>query len=121
MLEAGPGGSIVNNASIAGLVGLSGKAAYTASKHGVVGLTRSAAAEYVGQGLRINAICPGFVETPLVAPVFERAGPKILAGVPVRRLGTPDEIADAVVWLLSDRSTFVAGAAIAADGGYTAT
>jgi len=121
MLEAGPGGSIVNNASIAGLVGLPGQAAYTASKHGVVGLTRSAAAEYVGQGLRINAICPGFVETPLVAPVFERAGPKILAGVPVRRLGTPDEIADAVVWLLSDRSTFVAGAAIAADGGYTAT
>ena len=121
MLAAGgSGGSIVNNASIAGIVGLRGNAAYAASKHGVVGLTRSAAADYAGQGLRINAICPGFVDTPLTAPAFEQAGPKILAAVPQRRLGTPGEIAEAVVWLLSDRSSFVTGAAMAADGGYTA-
>lgn len=122
MLAAGNGGvaAIVNNASIAGLVGLRGQAAYAASKHGVVGLTRSAAADYAGQGLRINAICPGFVDTPLTAQAFDQAGPKILAAVPVRRMGTPDEIAEAVVWLLSDRSSFVTGAAIAADGGYTA-
>lgn len=119
MLAAG-GGSIVNNASIAGLVGLPGQAAYTASKHGVVGLTKSAAADYAGQGLRINAICPGFVETPLTADAFQRVGPKILAAVPARRFGSPQEIAEAVVWLLSDRSSFVTGAAMAADGGYTA-
>lgn len=119
MLAAG-GGSIVNNASIAGLVGLPGQAAYTASKHGVVGLTKSAAADYAGQGLRINAICPGFVETPLTADTFQRVGPKILAAVPARRFGSPQEIAEAVVWLLSDRSSFVTGAAMAADGGYTA-
>jgi len=117
---AGGGGSIVNNASIAGLVGLRGNAAYAASKHGVVGLTRTAAADYADQGLRINAICPGFVDTPLTAPAFEQAGAKVLAAVPQRRLGTPDEIAEAVVWLLSERSSFVTGAAIAADGGYTA-
>lgn len=120
MLAAGGGGSIVNNASIAGLVGLRGDAAYTATKHGVVGLTRSAAADYAGQGLRINAICPGFVDTPLTAAAFEQLGSKILAAVPARRLGTPEEIAEAVVWLLSDRSSFVTGAAMAADGGYTA-
>lgn len=119
MLAAG-GGSIVNNASIAGLVGLPGQAAYTASKHGVVGLTKSAAADYAGQGLRINAICPGFVETPLTADAFQRVGPKILAAVPARRFGSPQEIAEAAVWLLSDRSSFVTGAAMAADGGYTA-
>ena len=122
MLAAGRsgGGSIVNNASIAGIVGLRGHAAYAASKHGVVGLTRSAAGDYAGQGLRFNAICPGFVDTPLTAQAFDRAGPKILAGVPLRRLGTSQEIAEAVVWLLSDRSSFVTGATIAADGGYTA-
>lgn len=113
------GGSIVNNASIAGLVGLKGQAAYSASKHGVVGLTRTAAAEYARDGVRVNAICPGFVTTPLTAPVFARM-PAIADGVPARRLGTPEEIAEVAVWLLSDRSAFVTGAVIAADGGYTA-
>lgn len=87
---------------------------------GWVGLTRSAAGDYAAQGVRINAICPGFVDTPLTASAFEQSGAKILAAVPARRLGTPEEIAEVVVWLLSDRSSFVTGAAIAADGGYTA-
>lgn len=119
MLVSGGGGSIVNNASIAGLVGLRGHAAYAASKHGVVGLTKSAAADYARSAIRLNAICPGFVSTPMTAPVFAKAGKKGLEGVPLRRLGTPEEIAQAVVWLLSDRASFVTGLAMAADGGYT--
>ena len=116
---AGAAGSIVNNASVAGLVGLRGQAAYTVSKHGVIGLTRTAAAEYACDGIRINAVCPGFVRTPLTAPVFDAGRAKMLDAVPQRRLGTPEEIADVVVWLLSGRSSYVTGAAIAADGGYT--
>jgi len=120
MCEQGGGGSIVNNASVAGLVGLQGHSAYAASKHGVIGLTRSAAADYARDGIRVNAICPGFVATPLTKPVFDKVGAKGFAGVPLRRLGTPSEIAEAVVWLLSERSSFVTGAAMTADGGYTA-
>jgi len=119
MLAQGGGASIVNNASIAGLVGLKGHAAYTASKHGVVGLTRSAAADYARSGIRVNAVCPGFVATPMTQPVFNEAGEKGFEGVPLRRLGTPEEIAEAVVWLLSDRASFITGSAMAADGGYT--
>ncbi len=119
MLAQGGGASIVNNASIAGLVGLKGHAAYAASKHGVVGLTRSAAADYARSGIRVNAVCPGFVATPMTQPVFDEAGDKGLEGVPLRRLGTPEEIAEAVVWLLSDRASFITGSAMAADGGYT--
>jgi NAD(P)-dependent dehydrogenase (short-subunit alcohol dehydrogenase family) len=119
MLTRGAGASIVNNASIAGLVGLKGHAAYAASKHGVVGLTRSAAADYARSGIRINAICPGFVQTPMTQPVFNETGDKGLEGVPLQRLGTPEEIAEAVVWLLSDRASFITGLAMAADGGYT--
>jgi NAD(P)-dependent dehydrogenase (short-subunit alcohol dehydrogenase family) len=120
MRAAGHGGSIVNTASIAGLVGLPGYAAYAASKHGVVGLTRTAAAEYAKDGIRINAICPGFVETPMTSDAFARNGDKLLATVPQRRLGSPAEIAEAVVWLHSDQASFMTGACIAADGGYTA-
>jgi NAD(P)-dependent dehydrogenase (short-subunit alcohol dehydrogenase family) len=112
-------GSIVNSASVAGLVGLKGHAAYAATKHGVVGLTRSAAADYASSGIRINAVCPGFVATPLTKPLFERSPGKGLEGVPLKRLGTPEELAEIVVWLMSDRASFVTGAAMAADGGYT--
>jgi NAD(P)-dependent dehydrogenase (short-subunit alcohol dehydrogenase family) len=118
MLEQG-GGSIVNMASAAGLVGLP-NAAYTASKHGVVGLTKSAAITYSRQGVRVNAVCPGYVPTPAVTPIFE-ARPemeeKLVAQHPIGRLGTEDEIAAVVVWLCSDAASFVCGHALAADGG----
>lgn len=120
MLTSGTSGAIVNNASVGGLVGLRGHAVYAASKHGVVGLTRSAAADYARSQIRINAICPGVIATPLNAVLLEQVGDKAVQNIPVRRFGQPEEIAQAVVWLLSDRASFVTGAAMAADGGYTA-
>lgn len=120
MLARGRGGSIVNNASVGGLVGLRGHAAYAASKHAVVGLSRSAAADYARSGIRINAICPGVIATPLNRDLLSSVGEKAVAGIPARRFGQPQEIAETVIWLLSDRASFVLGAAIAADGGYTA-
>lgn len=122
MLERG-GGSIVNCASVAGLVGFPTIPAYVASKHGIVGLTRTAALEYAEQGLRVNAVCPGVIDTEMVErftghdPDAEAA---LLASEPVGRIGHPEEIADAVVWLSSDRSSFVTGQAIAVDGGFVA-
>ena len=122
MLERG-GGSIVNMSSVAGLVGFATIPAYTASKHGVAGLTKTAALEYAGQGIRVNAVCPGVIDTEMVErftggqPEAEAA---MVATEPVGRLGHPEEIADAVVWLCSDRSSFVTGQAIAVDGGFTA-
>lgn len=124
MLERG-GGAIVNNASILGLVGFANAPAYAASKHGMLGLTKSAALEYATRGIRVNAVCPGFIETPMVmergvaagkdAAMYER-----LAKLhPMNRLGKADEIADAVIWLCSRESTFVTGQAITVDGGYT--
>ena len=120
MLAQGGGGAIVNNASMGGLVGLRGHAAYSASKHAVVGLSRSAAADYVRNGIRINAVCPGVIATPLNQELLSGVGERAVAGVPMGRFGQPQEIAETVVWLLSDRASFVVGAAIAADGGYTA-
>lgn len=115
-------GSIVNNASISGLVGLGGQAAYTASKHGVVGLTKAAAVEAAEHGVRVNAICPGAVRTPILKHL-EAAGitEQVLASMsPQARIAEPEEIAGSVTWLLSNQSTFVTGAAIAVDGGWTA-
>lgn len=119
-MAAGGGGSIVNTASIAGRIALPKAGAYVAAKHGVIGLTRSAALDHAGQGVRVNAICPGYVETPLASRSIERRREAILSRVPLRRIGTVEEIADAVVWLLSDRAGFVTGEALAADGGHTA-
>lgn len=122
MLERG-GGSIVNCSSVAGLVGFATIPAYTASKHGVAGLTKTAALEYAEQGIRVNAVCPGVIDTEMVErftggqPEAEAA---MIATEPVGRLGHPEEIADAVVWLCSDRSSFVTGQAIAVDGGFVA-
>jgi len=115
-------GTIVNNSSIGGLIGLPGRAIYHATKHGVIGLTRSAALEYADKGIRINAICPGTIETPMVMDMLKTqpdAMKEILKMQPIGRLGTAKEIADAVLWLSSEGSTFVIGHALAIDGGFT--
>jgi NAD(P)-dependent dehydrogenase (short-subunit alcohol dehydrogenase family) len=116
-------GAIVNNSSLGGLVGVPGRAAYHAAKHGIIGMTKSAALEYAAQGIRINAICPGIVETPMVADMLkgETAVMKeMMKDVPIGRLGTAQEIADAVLWLCSPGASFVVGIALPIDGGYTA-
>jgi len=116
-------GAIVNCSSLGGLVGLPGRAAYHASKHGVIGLTRSAALEYAPRGIRINAVCPGTFDTPMVSGMLATqadAIKEILRDQPIGRLGRAEEIADAVLWLCSSGSTFVIGHALAVDGGFTA-
>jgi NAD(P)-dependent dehydrogenase (short-subunit alcohol dehydrogenase family) len=121
MLTQG-GGSIVNTASIAGLVGGFGSA-YSAAKHGVVGLTKTAALEYATRGIRVNAVCPGVIATPMIERVFARrpeVEPLMLAGEPIGRLGRPEEIAAAVVWLSSDAASFLTGVALPVDGGWVA-
>lgn len=125
MLEGG-GGAIVNVASILGLVGFATAPAYTAAKHGVVGLTKVAALENSAQGVRVNALCPGFIETPMVMERGVEAGthPEVHDQIstlhPIGRMGRPEEIAEAAVWLCSDTASFVTGHALAADGGYVA-
>ena len=112
-------GAIVNNSSIGGLIGIPGRAIYHATKHGVIGLTKSAALEYAGRGIRINAICPGAIDTPMVAKEPETMK-DITKEQPIGRLGKPEEIASAVLWLCSPGAGFVIGHALAMDGGYTA-
>ncbi|GGC77965.1 SDR family NAD(P)-dependent oxidoreductase [Chelatococcus reniformis] len=114
------GGAIVNVASVGGVVGLPTAAAYTASKHGVVGLTKAAAIEYGAAAIRINAVCPGYIETPLIQASLERRRGHLEQRTPLGRLGTAEEIAELVVWLCSDRAAYVTGAAYTIDGGYTA-
>lgn len=109
------GGAIVNTASIGGLTALQGAAAYVASKHGVIGLTRSAAIEYAHAGIRVNAVCPGHIVTPLIGEV--PASDTRVTRVPMGRCGTPEEIADLVTWLCSSQASFVTGATFTADGG----
>lgn len=123
MLTQG-GGAIVNTASIMGLVGSwSGTSPYNASKHGVVGLTKTAALEYATAGIRVNAVCPGYIRTPLIEhallsrPAMEA---QIIARHPVGRMGHPEEIAEAVVWLCSEAASFVTGHTMTVDGGYVA-
>jgi NAD(P)-dependent dehydrogenase (short-subunit alcohol dehydrogenase family) len=115
-------GTIVNTASVAGLVGLPGSCAYVASKHGVVGLTKTAALEYAKQGIRVNCVCPGYIQTPMTAPGMddpERMA-LMLAREPVGRMGHPEEVAETVVWLCSDAASFVTGHTMTVDGGYVA-
>jgi NAD(P)-dependent dehydrogenase (short-subunit alcohol dehydrogenase family) len=118
------GGAIVNNSSVAGLVGFPGAAIYAASKHAVVGLTKSTALEYATHGIRVNAISPGGIETPMfdrfTSAIGADAHRQIAALHPVGRTGRPEEIAEAVLWLCSDRASFVTGQSLAADGGWTA-
>src|SRR5438477_1338534 len=122
MREQGSG-AIVNCSSIGGLIGLPGRAIYHASKHGVIGLTRSAALEYASRGIRINAVCPGTIETPMIADMIAKESltmEDFQRDQPMGRLGRPEEIAAAVVWLCSPFASFVIGHALAVDGGYTA-
>jgi NAD(P)-dependent dehydrogenase (short-subunit alcohol dehydrogenase family) len=122
MLSQGAG-SIVNNSSVEGLVGLQGTSAYAASKHGVVGLTKTAALEYAQSGIRVNAVCPGLIRTPMVER-YSRGDAEIEAQFaavePVGRMGTPEEVAEAVMWLCSEAASFVTGHAMAVDGGFLA-
>jgi NAD(P)-dependent dehydrogenase (short-subunit alcohol dehydrogenase family) len=115
------GGAIVNTASIAGLIGLPTSSGYVAAKHGVVGLTKTAALEYADNKVRVNAVCPGYIETKMTADTMRRRGEELMAKVPFHRMGTPEEIAEMVLWLCSDRASFVSGAAYNVDGGYMAT
>jgi NAD(P)-dependent dehydrogenase (short-subunit alcohol dehydrogenase family) len=121
ILAAG-GGSIVNIASVLGQVALAGSPAYVAAKHGVVGLTRTAAIEYAAAGIRVNAVGPGFIRTPLIAGLEDDAERMqgVVALHPMNRLGTPEEVAELILWLLSPRASFVTGAYHAIDGGYLA-
>jgi NAD(P)-dependent dehydrogenase (short-subunit alcohol dehydrogenase family) len=116
-------GAIVNCSSLGGLVGLPGRASYHASKHGVIGLTRSAALEYAPRGVRINAVCPGTIYTPMVADMLAKGELDMAEAVrnqPIGRLGQAEEIAAAVLWLCSAAASFVVGVALPVDGGYTA-
>jgi NAD(P)-dependent dehydrogenase (short-subunit alcohol dehydrogenase family) len=116
-------GAIVNCSSLGGLVGNPGRAAYHATKHGVLGLTKSAALEYAPRGIRINAVCPGTIETPMVADMMAKGELTVadaVAGQPIGRLGRGDEIAAAVLWLCSPGASLVVGVALPVDGGYTA-
>jgi NAD(P)-dependent dehydrogenase (short-subunit alcohol dehydrogenase family) len=119
-MQAQGGGNIVNTGSIAGLVGLPTSSAYVAAKHGVLGLTKTAAIEYAEAHIRVNAVCPGYIKTPMTEETMRRRGEAILAQVPFHRMGNPEEIAEMVVWLCSDRASYVSGAAYNVDGGWMA-
>ena len=116
------GGTIVNTASGAGVVGIAGQAAYCATKFGVVGMTKAAALDYAADGVRVNAVCPGIIETPMMDRFTggtEEGRTRVIAQEPIGRMGKPDEIADAVLWLSSPASSFVVGHALVVDGGQT--
>lgn len=116
------GGSIVNIASGAGVIGIRGQAAYSATKHGVVGLTKSAALDYAADGIQINAICPGIIETPMMdrfSGGTAEGRARVIAQEPIGRMGTPDEIASAALWLCSPLGAFTIGHALVIDGGQT--
>ncbi|MFM7780765.1 MAG: SDR family NAD(P)-dependent oxidoreductase [Alphaproteobacteria bacterium] len=120
MRAQGSGGVIINTASILGLIGSASSSAYVAAKHGVVGLTKTAAADHAEDNIRVNAVCPGYIETPMTEETMRRRGERILARVPMARMGQANEIAEAVVWLCSPKASFVTGVSWAVDGGYTA-
>jgi NAD(P)-dependent dehydrogenase (short-subunit alcohol dehydrogenase family) len=118
--KQGGGGVIVNTGSIAGLIGLPTSSAYVAAKHGVLGLTKTAAIEYAPEGIRVNAVCPGYIRTRMTEDTMQRRGEQILGLVPFRRMGEPEDIAEMVAWLCSERAKYVTGACYNVDGGYMA-
>ena len=123
MMKQDTGGSIVGTASAAGLVGIPGAVSYNAAKHGVVGLTKTVALEYASRNIRVNAVCPGFIDTPMLDRVTDasvKIRDQLIGTVPMRRVAQPSEIGDAVTWLLSDMSTYVTGVALPVDGGWVA-
>lgn len=120
-MRAQGSGAVVNCSSIGGLVGNPGLASYHATKHGVIGLTKSAALDYAGRGVRVNAVCPGTIDTPMVSTMIERGAldvDALMAVTPMKRLGLPEEIAQAVLWLCSPGASYVTGVALPVDGGY---
>lgn len=119
-MARGDGGAIVNLGSVLGRTGRADQAAYVAAKHGVIGVTRAAAVEYAAQGIRVNAVCPGYIETPMIAEMPDEARTRITARHAAGRLGTAQEVAEVVTFLASDRAKFVTGADYVVDGGYTA-
>lgn len=116
------GGAIVNTSSGAGIIGIKGSPAYTAAKHGVIGLTKSAALDYAAQNIHINAVCPGYIDTPMMGRFTggtDEGRAQVIAEEPIGRMGKPEEIAAAVVWLCSDAAAFMVGHAMVIDGGQT--
>jgi NAD(P)-dependent dehydrogenase (short-subunit alcohol dehydrogenase family) len=113
-------GAIVNTASVAGLVGLPTSTHYVAAKHGVVGLTKTAAMEYARDNIRVNCVNPGYIATPMTDETMKTRFDDLMTKVPMHRLGLPDEIAEAVVWMCSDKASFMTGASHVIDGGYYA-
>lgn len=123
MVKQERGGAIVNCSSVAGLVGIPAIPAYVASKHGLIGLTKAAALEYATKNIRINAICPGAIETPMLQRYMqgsEDGRAQIIANEPMERIGRPEEIAEAVLWMCGAGASFTTGQALAVDGGWTA-
>ena len=123
MVKQDTGGNIVSTASVAGLVGLPGACSYNASKHGVVGLTSSIALEYASRNIRVNAVCPGFIETPMLDRVTDasvKIRDQLIGMVPMKRVAQPSEIGEAAAWLLSDKSSYVTGVSLPVDGGWRA-
>ena len=122
MLKQRSGGAIVNMASVAGLIGSAGFATYSASKHGVIGLTKSAALETARNGIRVNAVCPAVIETPMGERIFgaPEVKPHAIGLHPLGRFGKPMEVAEAVVWMCSDRASFMTGQSLVLDGGFLA-
>ncbi|PYI79889.1 MAG: short chain dehydrogenase [Verrucomicrobia bacterium] len=122
MIKQGSG-VIINMSSVAGVTGFPGHAAYTASKHGVIGLTKTAAIDYAKAGIRVNAICPAYTRTPMLTRMLEQRPDleaKLISRVPLRRLGTAEEIAQAVIYLFSDAAAFITGHSLVMDGGIVA-
>ena len=123
MQKQAGGGSIVSTSSAAGLIGIPGASGYNSAKHGVIGLSKTIALEYASQNIRVNAVCPGFIETPMLERVTDasiKIREQLIKMVPMKRVAKPSEIADAVAWLLSDRSSYVTGVALPVDGGWIA-